>query len=90
MGHAVHVDEVVAASAVEYMPPPQLVHVGEAMTAAYLPAMQSTQVVALVAAVVVEALPLAQLLHTADASLTAYLPLGHGAHTDIALPPLLA
>ena len=63
MGHAVHVDEVVAASAVEYMPPPQLVHVGEAMTAAYLPAMQSTQVFALVATVVVEALPLAQLLH---------------------------
>jgi hypothetical protein len=52
--------------------------------------MQSTQVFALVAAVVVEALPLTQLLHTVDASLTAYLPLGHGAHTDTALPPLLA
>jgi hypothetical protein len=88
-GQTSHV-EYVAASAIEYMPPPQLVHVGKAMTAAYLPAMQSTQVVALVAAVAAEALPLAQFLHVAVTALSAYLPVGHGAHTDTALPPLLA
>ena len=60
------------------------------MAAAYLPLMQSTQVVSLVAAVAVEALPLTQLLHAADAALTVCLPFGHAAHSDAAMPPLLA
>ena len=61
-----------------------------AVAAAYLPLVQSMQVVSLVAAVAAEALPLTQLLHAADAALTVCLPLGHAAHSDAAVPPLLA
>ena len=60
------------------------------MAAAYLPLVQSTQVASLVAAVAADALPLTQLLHAAEASLTVCLPLGHAAHTETTLPPLLA
>ena len=63
---------VVAAVVSEYSPPPQLVHADMALAAAYMPAVQSTQVVAFVAAVAFDALPAAQLVHTDTPLLTAY------------------
>ena len=47
-------------------------HTDVALTAAYMPAMQSTQVAALVAAVALDALPAAQLVHTDELLRTAY------------------
>jgi hypothetical protein len=47
-------------------------HTDVALTAACLPAMQSTQVAALVAAVAFDALPAAQLVHADKLLLTAY------------------
>ena len=67
----------------------QLVHADVALAAAYMPALQSTHVVAFVAAVASEALPAAQLLHIANPT-AACLPIGHAAHTEMSRPRDLA
>jgi hypothetical protein len=61
-------------------------HTDMALTAACLPAMQSTQVTALVAAVAFDALPAAQLVHEV-AALVAFvcLPAGHALHVVAAV-----
>ncbi len=79
--------QAVVTMAVVCLPAGQFLHVDEAIAAAYLPAMQSTQVVALVAAVAAEALPVAPFLHVAVPALSAHLPGGPGAPTEHAPPP---
>jgi hypothetical protein len=77
--------------AVVCLPAGQFLHVDEAIAAAYLPAMQSTQVAALVAAMASDALPAAQLVHTASPLDVApglpYLPAGHGVPVQVERVP---